>query len=276
MTYEKPIYERLICDGCGVAVLEVEEVLTAAKDWGWRVVGGRHLCHMCRPDSPVEAIQRVRELCDPVAGNRPDTDIAADYSPVPEPHHHEYVQRWVCECGEQNDPVDVTPERPEHSRTDDADDFQCACGDAHADTCQSCPPTGLSHTLLDYACKCGEERVGVGFALEKDGFKHTMWRCQMCCAHGEFLDDECEQCPAPVPAWRRLVDEQHLCPTCRPESPQTYVGQLEAAIKRVRELHTSIRKEHWHHEVGSYWASVCAICGTKYPCDTIRALDGEQ
>ena len=60
MSYERAMYERLICDGCGVAVLETEDVLSHAPDWGWSV-GDKHLCHMCRPDSPSEAIQRVRE-----------------------------------------------------------------------------------------------------------------------------------------------------------------------------------------------------------------------
>ena len=59
--------------------------------------------------------------CDGVAGT---ACRCAEHAPMPESHHHEYVQRWVCECGEQNDPVDVTPERPEHSPvgTADADD----------------------------------------------------------------------------------------------------------------------------------------------------------
>ena len=61
MSYERAMYERLICDGCGVAVLEAEDVLSHAPDWGWSV-GDQHLCHMCRPDSLFEAVDRVREL----------------------------------------------------------------------------------------------------------------------------------------------------------------------------------------------------------------------
>jgi len=61
MSYERAMYERLICDGCGVAVLETEDVLSHAPDWGWSV-GDKHLCHMCQPDSPFEAVERVREL----------------------------------------------------------------------------------------------------------------------------------------------------------------------------------------------------------------------
>lgn len=30
MSYERAVYERLICDGCGVAVLETEDVLPHA------------------------------------------------------------------------------------------------------------------------------------------------------------------------------------------------------------------------------------------------------
>lgn len=77
------MYERLICDGCGEAVLEASDLDRAAKDHGWV----EDMCPLCHPhslwngehwdsisESPMEvavqfnameaAIQRVRELCD--------------------------------------------------------------------------------------------------------------------------------------------------------------------------------------------------------------------
>ena len=82
MSYERAMYERLICDGCGVAVLEAEDVLSHAPDWGWSV-GDKHLCHMCRPDSPFEAVERVREL----------------HRPCSDPHLHD-GGRCCLECSD--------------------------------------------------------------------------------------------------------------------------------------------------------------------------------
>jgi len=43
--------------------------------------------------------------------------------------------------------------------------------------------------------------------------------------------------------------------------------QLKEAIQRVRELHELT------HAVKTIW---CDYCDVEYPCDTIKALDGEQ
>lgn len=47
-----------------------------------------------------------------------------------------------------------------------------------------------------------------------------------------------------------------------------YREAYKAAIQRVRELHF----EYYGDIADTY----CGHCGTQYPCDTIRALDGEQ
>ena len=44
-----------------------------------------------------------------------------------------------------------------------------------------------------------------------------------------------------------------------------YVESQLAAIQRVRELH--FNNEEW---------TACDVCDKPYPCDTIKALDGEQ
>lgn len=83
MSYEKAVYERLICDACGVCVLESPDVMREARKFDWMITGGDHLCPTCSPSpssdylnhhlaridraealikSQYAAIQRVREV----------------------------------------------------------------------------------------------------------------------------------------------------------------------------------------------------------------------
>lgn len=60
---------RIDCDGCGLAVLECMEggVEGALQECGWvsreRNGSRQDLCPTCRPDSPFEAVKRVRKVC---------------------------------------------------------------------------------------------------------------------------------------------------------------------------------------------------------------------
>lgn len=55
MSRERATYERLICDGCGEAVLEASDLDRAARDHGWVVGDDADLCLLCRPDTPFPA-----------------------------------------------------------------------------------------------------------------------------------------------------------------------------------------------------------------------------
>ncbi len=71
MSREVPTYKRLICDGCGEAVLEANDLDRAAEDHGWSVskVGAWELCPICRPDSIIEGLrERVTQLEAKLAG----------------------------------------------------------------------------------------------------------------------------------------------------------------------------------------------------------------
>lgn len=83
------------------------------------------------------------------------------------------------------------------------------------------------------------------------------------------------------PWYERLVDDcmaEHdrvcidraECPERETHTMEAYVtAALEAAVDRVRELH-----QPCNHDAPC--RGDCAECGQHMPCDTIRALDGEQ
>jgi len=56
------------------------------------------------------------------------------------------------------------------------------------------------------------------------------------------------------------------------------IASLEAQVKRVRELHGPVeyqkRSATFTGSIGT--AQACAHCLVRYPCPTIRALDGER
>lgn len=64
------------CDGCGLAVLECmgDGVEAALQECGWVQIPDKawHLCPVCRPDSPFEAVKRVLALADMMDK---DTDV---------------------------------------------------------------------------------------------------------------------------------------------------------------------------------------------------------
>ena len=71
MTKETLYEARYYCDGCGYAVLEstAEHIEQAFEQCGWVHATTHHgdkvdYCPTCRRDSPFEAVQRVREVCD--------------------------------------------------------------------------------------------------------------------------------------------------------------------------------------------------------------------
>lgn len=47
------------------------------------------------------------------------------------------------------------------------------------------------------------EEVLHGSTIERGGVKHSAERCGLCCTHGQFVDDDCPQCPS---RWRQMVD----------------------------------------------------------------------
>jgi hypothetical protein len=51
--------------------------------------------------------------------------------------------------------------------------------------------------------------------------------------------------------------------------PIQELGKLTQAIRRVRELHTI-------NDHSDSCNDLCDLCMTSWPCDTIRALDGES
>lgn len=57
---------QIDCDGCGIACLEYREHRRdeAFEECGWVQIPDKawHLCPVCRPDSPFEAVKRVRTL----------------------------------------------------------------------------------------------------------------------------------------------------------------------------------------------------------------------
>lgn len=87
MTYQKALWDRLICDGCGVCVIEDAKVFEAAKAFGWQFENEQHMCPVCRPDSPFDAVKRVREACRATNSIRmsiddswlPGWDLAVEY-----------------------------------------------------------------------------------------------------------------------------------------------------------------------------------------------------
>lgn len=181
--------------------------------------------------------------CDGVAGT---ACRCAEHAPMPESHHHEYVQRWVCECGEQNDPVDVTPERPEHSpvSTADADDgCQCVCEDG---TCESCAPRfAWAEYRKDYEPNDTVTAHKAFYAGFEGGLEYA-WMREAC---DEY--DKCEVPPVQVPHSSVL------------KLAKARAERAEAAIQRVRELCDRVARYH----------------GDGLPCikprDIYRALEGE-